>query len=496
MTVDEPAAVTTDVDEIRSFIAQRDPAGVLPRCGISQVVVGDDALESVADLVETVVPRDGRLVLLVDPVPIRRGDEDVKAAVEQHLRERFSVTRVVLDDGTSTLHADDYVLDRATESVRDAQLVVTVGGGTVTDVGKWACSRGSRLIPLVVVQTAASVDGFTDDVSVVLRNGVKRTLPTRWPDVVVADLGVIADAPPVMNRAGYGEMLSMFTAPADWFLASRLGLDPSFHDAPVTLLGIAGKGMETWSPGVGRGSKESLRRLVQALVVRGITTGVSGSTAVLSGMEHLVSHMLDLYHTQRGEPTGLHGSQVGVACLVASAAHELLAARLDAMLAHSTEVQLPAVDRDAWHRRVVDAFADVDPSGRVAAECWSDVSAKLDTWEQHRDEVAAALYQWPLWKPELGRMVAPVDRLASGLGAAGGALWFEELEPSASPALARWAVQACCLMRNRFTVVDVLSLLGWWEPTDVTGLLERAHNAADAVRRRRDPTSEGESRDE
>jgi glycerol dehydrogenase-like iron-containing ADH family enzyme len=55
------------------------------------------------------------------------------------------------------------------------------------------------------------VDGYTDDVSVILRGGVKRTVPSRWPDVVIADAETIAGAPPVMNRAGYGEMTSMFT---------------------------------------------------------------------------------------------------------------------------------------------------------------------------------------------------------------------------------------------------------------------------------------------
>ena len=32
-------------------------------------------------------------------------------------------------------------------------------------------------------------------------------------------------------------------------------------------------------------------------------------------------------------------------------------------------------------------------------------------------------------------------------------------------------------MRNRFTVVDLLTFLGWWTPDDVTEVLERAARA-------------------
>ena len=51
------------------------------------------------------------------------------------------------------------------------------------------------------------MDGFTDDVSVVLRQGVKRTIPSCWPFAVLADTVTIADAPSRLNEAGYGEAL-------------------------------------------------------------------------------------------------------------------------------------------------------------------------------------------------------------------------------------------------------------------------------------------------
>ena len=124
--------------------------------------------------------------------------------------------------------------------------MVSIGGGTITDIGKVA-SAVIGGVPLVVVQTAASVDGFTDDVSVLLRNGVKRTTPSRWPDIVLADVATVDQAPTAMNVAGFGELNSMFTAPADWLLASLIGVDTSFHAAPIRVLDEVGVGVAEWS---------------------------------------------------------------------------------------------------------------------------------------------------------------------------------------------------------------------------------------------------------
>ena len=176
--------------------------------------------------------------------------------------------RVVLRGHHPTLHVDDDALDAATEAVAGAAAVVSVGGGTITDIAKVATARhgdGATAddggIPLVVVQTAASVDGYTDNVSVVLRDGVKRTIPSRWPDVVIADVTTISTAPRQLNTAGYGEVLSMLTAPADWYLASVLGMDPTFHRAPRDLLAVFGRGLDDVvtrrGPGRSRGRSAS-----------------------------------------------------------------------------------------------------------------------------------------------------------------------------------------------------------------------------------------------
>jgi len=470
-------------DDVRALLESADPDHRLVPCEISDLRLGGDAVLTVRSAVAELLargshPEGSQIVMLVDETPIRRQGSDLKDLVEAQLREQFPVRREVLSDGHGELHVSEEVVDAATRAAAGAAAVVAVGGGTISDIGKLAVDRsGAR--PLVVVQTAASVDGYTDNVSVLLRGGVKRTVPSRWPDVVIADSAVIAAAPTGMNGAGYGEMTSMFTAPADWRLASLLELDPSFHRGPIALLEAVGRDIDSWSRGVGTGELRAVEQLTWALAVRGIATGVAGTTACLSGVEHLISHMLDLYHGQHHLPIGLHGAQVGVAAVVAAAAWEMCFERM----ASSTSSQLApsALDEAAAQQRIDRAFGEVDPTGRIAAECWSDYSRKLQACHQKLDVVNGLLRSWPDHEPELRGLVRPAHVIGSGLRAANVPATFSELDPSVAPELARWAIENCFLMRNRFTVVDLLTLLGWWTPDDVTEVLDRAAAAVPAA---------------
>ena len=56
--------------------------------------------------------------------------------------------------------------------------------------------------------------------------GSKQTFDCPAPRAVVADLDVIADAPPGMNASGYADLLAKGVAGADWILADAAGEEP------------------------------------------------------------------------------------------------------------------------------------------------------------------------------------------------------------------------------------------------------------------------------
>ncbi|MDO9378111.1 MAG: iron-containing alcohol dehydrogenase [Nocardioidaceae bacterium] len=476
MSSDVAQGAGVDIDAITRGLAERDPDGRLVDLGIETIDLSAGAHTHVADAVERAIGSDpaARVVLLQDEVLIERAGVDLKADVLAQLADRYDCHTTVLSDGHPRLHADADVLDAATGAVAGADCVVAIGGGTVSDVAKVACERAGGMA-LVVVQTAASVDGFTDNVSVVLANGVKRTIPSQWPHTVLADPETIRDAPQRLNASGFGEALSMFTAPADWYLAHLVGLDDTYHEAPRHLLTSLGRDLSGWSSGVPRREPEAIATLTRLLAVRGIATGVAGTTAILSGSEHLVSHMLDLHHGARGEEIGLHGEQVGVASPVAAAVWAVLRRRLAEGLPALT---IP--DEDVARRQVSEAFDHLDPTGATTAECWKAYSGKLARCAELLPHLQQLVDGWAEHDAKLDELVAPPAELLGALADAQVPATFASLTPSVSDDLARWAVRSCLFMRDRFTAVDLLALSGGWDDATVDEVLAASLGVGDA----------------
>jgi glycerol-1-phosphate dehydrogenase [NAD(P)+] len=330
--------------------------------GLGKVRIGHGVLDHLVDDVAA-LRRPGPVVVVVDETRIRRGTADLKASVVTMLAARFDARLAVIRAHGEELHADGHALDQADSAIAGGGCVVSVGSGTITDIAKDATMRAGG-IPLVVVQTAVSVNAFSDDMAVLLHDGVKRTVPSRWPDTLLVDLEVLADAPPTMNRAGFGELCSMFTAPADWYLANVVGLadgyDPGvvelFRDGAMTLLEGAAR--------VRTNDRVMLAELAARMTLTGIAMGVAGRTAPLSGTEHLLSHLLDMVAGRDERRLAFHGAQVGVACVLAATIWHDTLDRLDPARLCDDAAYPEGATVEA---RVRAAFDPVDPSGRMAA---------------------------------------------------------------------------------------------------------------------------------
>lgn len=452
----------TDLDALRRRLHALDPDLRLAPLGMRRVVISDTAHLELRAAVAEALAATGKsppasIVILTDTTPILRAGERLSRVVEEQLKGAFSTRIVCLDDGHEKLHADETVLTMAAEAVKGADAIVTIGSGTMTDIGKIAAQRNGGL-PQVVVQTAASVDGFTDNVSVILRNGVKRTVPSRWPTVVLADVVTIAGAPLEMNTAGFGEAISLFTAPADWYLSFLLGLDHTFHPASLAMLQAAAGEPPNWSSGIAKGEAFATRELTRLLALRGIVSGVSDTTACLSGVEHVISHMLDLHHAANHQPIGLHGAQVGVASLVAS---RLWRRAIETDMIRPERLKMPELA--ILERRIGIAFGHLG-SG-IVEECQRDARAKHKNVSENWDRFVSVTNDWTRHAVAFDRLVQPSDMLRTALKASGGPATFQSLQPSISPDLTRWAVLNCFLMRNRFNLVDLLDMMGLWTET-------------------------------
>ncbi len=425
--------------------------------GLGAARIGRGALAELPGLLAPHRSGGGPVALLTDGVPKSRAGADLDQAVSGLLAGAgcggLRVVTVPAECGRA--HADPATLDDAAARAAGAAALVSAGSGTVADIGKAVSARLDGL-PHAVVQTALSVNGYADDQSVLLIDGVKRTTPTRWPQLLIADTDVLACAPAELNAAGVGDMLAMFTAPADWWLAGRLGMTDGYLPGLAPVVTGHGPHLLRAAPLVAGRDPAAVEYLAWLLTLSGVCMGAAGSTAPASGPEHAISHLIEMAAARRGEPAGFHGAQVGIAAVLAALAWQHV---LGLLAGPGVRLAFPAEDEMAG--RVAAAFAPLDPGGAMGAECWRLYRRKLARWAGQRDRLAAL--DWAEVAAEGAARAGRPEDLAAALAAAGAPSRFSALNPPQDPGVARWALASCYLMRDRFTVVDLAFFLGAWD---------------------------------
>ncbi len=412
---------------------------------------------------------DQPLTLVMDRTQMWREGKDLKVLILEILKSAGRQVDVIWlePDSTGQVHTDFPQINSVKAHLHKDSSILSVGSGTVTDVAKHAChvyeqEQGLEPLPFAVYQTANSVSAYTSNMAPTFVDGVKRTLPSRYPDVLICDLETLRDAPRSMTVAGVGDLLAAFGSYADWWLAYRLGLDGSYSEFAQTLMGPLDKIFLEQAPGLRDGTLESTAMLAKLIALAGLAMSLSHATAPLSGYEHVISHVLDLMAEQKRQPLAQHGTQVALATLLTTASYQIFfnefePTELNLENCYPTEAEMNA--------RINASFRTLDPTGRVAAECWSDYKIKLEAWHSHRLDFEEALRDWPAVRAHLGSLAKPPDVASRILHAVSSPVRFEELTPAPTSAEVQFAFMNAPLIRHRFTLGDFFVFLHWDQET-------------------------------
>jgi glycerol-1-phosphate dehydrogenase [NAD(P)+] len=424
------------------------------------------------------------VIVVQDPEPIRRGADELKPWLERRLQAaELDVDVVELQPGRDgEVRADFEQLERVQSGLRSGVPVVALGSGTVTDIAKHACYRheeqhGERL-PLVFCPTALSVLAYTARMAVIAKDGVKRTWPSRLSDALLFDLETLQGAPHRMTLAGFGDLAPISTSFADWRLAEMLGM-ATVSPASYELLADVRTNLPDAAPEVRDGSVAGLEALAKMNVLGGLSATLADESAPLSGYEHVIGHMLDMAAGHFGRGLALHGAQVGTAVLPHAVAYRMLLDELDPA---EVDIERCYPDPEAMQRRVRATFSAIDPSGRMADECWSDYATKLEAWHEARGTFERLLADWPQRRAQLDRLLTDPEELVGLLAAAGHPIRFGDLDPPIPEDQARWAFDNASLMRKRFSVGDLYFFLGWLDARFTERVFARRDELVAAVR--------------
>jgi len=266
-----------------------------------KILVGENTLSKVGD-VASEFAKEKKALVVSDENLMRIVGDNVVSGLES---SGFSVSTLMTEKATP----DSVESAQKQIAKSGAGIALGVGGGTCIDVAKLSSARGG--ISFISFPTATSHDGINSPIASIKLDKGSKSYPARAPVAVIADLGVLSNAPPRFMPAGCGDLVSNYTAVKDWKLAHSVkqeSYNKSAADLSIKSTEIILDSVDL----IVKRSKDAFKLVVEALISSGTAMCIAGSSRPCSGAEHAFSHVLD----KIAPKPAMHGEQCGVGTIM------------------------------------------------------------------------------------------------------------------------------------------------------------------------------------
>jgi glycerol dehydrogenase-like iron-containing ADH family enzyme len=191
----------------------------------------------------------------------------------------------------------------------DYDYVVGLGGGVACDTGKYLAWRWN--IPLITIPSIISVDAFLSKEVGVRNESRVRYVGSVEAKKIIIDFDLIRSAPPHLNRAGIGDVLSCVTALGDWRIAHQEFGDP-LNEQIFTQTKTLIQNMFNSAQALHDLSDEGLKKMVEYLREECILSEQWGNARPEEGGEHFLAYALEKICPRQY----LHGALISLNVLV------------------------------------------------------------------------------------------------------------------------------------------------------------------------------------
>jgi glycerol-1-phosphate dehydrogenase [NAD(P)+] len=400
---------------------------------IKSIIYAEDALQRLPEVLGSLVS--GRSVVLV-------ADKRTWAIAGEQSKEilkktGWSVSDIIVPDtGKGGPVCDEAMHAWLNDRMPQADVALAVGSGVVNDLTKW--SAFDKDISYAVFATAATMNGYTAANVAPTIEGVKTLIRAHAPLAIFAIPSIIIEAPFELTAAGLGDTIAKPISTADW-LFNHLFCGESFCRYCSQIINSLEPYYFEHPDDISNRKFAAIEALFNALLYSGIAMTIIGTSAPASGGEHLLSHTLDMMSSIDGVEHDLHGRQVGLGTIFASAIYERI-----------FEV----------HKPVCHPYpGDIDGTfwGPLAVNVRKEYEQKLPMLKTIREKLSDGK-TWGEFLDAVRRQVRSTAQIKNCLKTAGAAHTFADIGCSRERLLA--AALHAHQIRKRPTIIDLAWILG------------------------------------
>ncbi len=357
--------------------------------------------------------------------------------IENKLKElNINYDLLVLPGNT---HADEKHICKVMLYVNNHHMIVSIGSGSLTDIARFISYKMN--LRFISVPTAPSMDGYASSVSALTIEDIKTTVIAKTPEKIFANLEIIKNAPNILKKAGFGDLIGKYTALSDWKLANIL-IDESLDERVYNEMYEA---CENTVKNINEPAFEKF--LLEALVKSGELMAIVGNSRPASGAEHHIAHYLEFLGYDI-----FHGIKVGISTLYIIDLYEKL---LKLNLDNIDEYLAYRIDIEQWKEEIKTHFPK--NSERIIKENlrrinqFNDLSFRKELIERiklNKDKMHSIAENLLKKKKKI---IEAYNRIGFSINSEDWGIKREDIKK---------AIQYALYIRDRFTILTLYQFLG------------------------------------
>ncbi len=414
---------------------------------IRDIAIEKGALDQLGRIKENLGSSFNRGLVIIDSVLNNLIGDSIKASLEKGNVE-YSVC---LFDSPQVLPDEESIVKIMVDLDQSIDFMIAVGSGAVNDLARFVSSRCR--IPYISIPTAASMDGYSAEVSLLILNGIKKTIQATYPLAIYADVDILKNAPAKLVAAGFGDLICKKTAAFDWRISNIINGE-SYCQNTVDVVDEIVEKTAANALKISERNEDAIKTLAEGLMISGLAMHWVGKSRPAAGAEHHLAHFIGMKAMMNNQHTHLHGIEVAVMTLVMIEVYrEILS--LDWEAVNVEAVYEKTLKKEEYEARIKEVFQESAP------QIFKENESKIFDREQWLTHAHAVKKSMPQIREELLPKIPDSEMIVNVLRSMGAPSSPAEL--GISKAELEEAIRYAKEVRSKYTILDAAEYLGCLE---------------------------------